>query len=113
MRLVLNWVINACALLAVPLVIPGVRVQGFASALAAALVLGLINALIRPIMLLLTLPVTVLTLGLFILVINGLMFLFASNFVGGFRVNGLGAAILGAVVYSVVSWILTSLFIEK
>lgn len=113
MRLVLRWIINACALLAVAYVLPSVHVDGFATALAAALVLGLVNAVIRPIMLLLTLPVTVLTLGLFILVVNGLMFWLASSFVQGFHVNGLMGAIFGAVVYSFVSWLLSAIFIEK
>ena len=83
MRLILIWCCNALALLAVAYVLPGVRVDGFGSALIAALVLGLINTMIRPVLLLLTLPVTVLSLGLFIFVINGLLFWFAGSLLRG------------------------------
>nr|MBP6637232.1 phage holin family protein [Sulfuritalea sp.] len=78
-------------------------------ALGVALVLGLINAVIRPLLLLLTLPVTLLSLGLFIFVINGLMFLLAAWLLDGFVVDGLWAGILGSTLYSVISWLLTKL----
>ena len=109
MRLVLLWILNALALLAVPYVLPSVQVASFATALVAALVLGLINAVLRPLFILLTLPVTVLTLGLFILVINGLMFWLAGALISGFHVGGFWPAVLGALLYSVVSWALTNL----
>ena len=113
MRLVLVWLINTLALLALPYVIPGVKVDTFMAALIAALVLGLINTLIRPILILLTLPVTLLTLGLFIFVINGLLFWAVGSFVPGFRVDGFWAGVFGAIVYSIISWLLSSLLPRK
>jgi putative membrane protein len=86
-----------------------VQVASFGAALVAALVLGLVNAVIRPLLILLTLPVTILTLGLFIFVINGLLFLAVANILEGFEVAGLWPAILGAIVYSVISWLLSAL----
>jgi putative membrane protein len=109
MRLILVWLINTLALLALPYVIPGVKVDTFTAAVIAALVLGLINTLIRPILVLLTLPATILTLGLFIFVINGLLFWFVGSLDLGFRVDGFWTAVLGAVVYSVISWVLSAL----
>ncbi|HXT04251.1 MAG TPA: phage holin family protein, partial [Casimicrobiaceae bacterium] len=81
-------------------------------ALIAALVLGLINTLVRPILVLLTLPVTLLTLGLFILVINGLLFWLVGSFVRGFTVGGFWAGVFGAIVYSIISWALSSLILR-
>ncbi|MGC2458427.1 MAG: phage holin family protein [Gallionellaceae bacterium] len=103
MRLILIWCCNALALLAVAYLLPGVRVDGIESALIAALVLGLINTLIRPLLILFTLPVTVLTLGLFILVINGLLFWFAGSVLRGFHVSGFWAGLMGALLYSILS----------
>ena len=108
-RLLLLWVINAVALLALPYVFSGIHVASFTNAMVAALVLGLINALIRPIVILLTLPATILTLGLFIFVINGLLFWFVGSLDLGFTVDGFWTAVLGAVVYSVISWVLSAL----
>jgi putative membrane protein len=113
MRLLLIWLINAVALLAVPHVVPGIAVDSFASALIAALLLGLVNTILRPLLVLLTLPVTILTLGLFILVINGVLFLLVSAFAPGFHVHGLLAAVLGALLYSIVSWLIAALLIER
>ncbi|MEC5215108.1 putative membrane protein [Actimicrobium sp. GrIS 1.19] len=113
MRLLITWIINAVALLALPYFMQSVRVESFGTALVAALVLGLVNTLIRPLLLLLTLPVTVLTLGLFIFVVNGLMFWAVANLVGGFRVEGFGSAILAAILYSILSWVLSSLLLDK
>jgi len=107
--LLIVWLINALALLAVSYLIPSVQVAGFGAALVAALVLGLVNAVIRPLLILLTLPVTILTLGLFIFVINGLLFLAVANLLEGFEVAGLWPAIVGAIVYSVISWLLSAL----
>ncbi len=112
MRLLLIWLCNALALLAVAYLLPGVQVDGFSAALIAALVLGLINTLIRPLLILLTLPVTVLTLGLFILVINGLLFWFAGSVLKGFEVSGFWVALMGALLYSILSSIF-SLLIPK
>ncbi len=103
-RLILTWLINALALLALPYVVPSVQVSGFGTALVAALLLGLVNTLIRPLLLLLTVPATVLTLGLFIFVINGLLFWMVASFVEGFHVAGFWSAVLGAIVYALISW---------
>jgi putative membrane protein len=112
MRLILIWLCNALALLAVAYLLPGVHVDGLGSALIAALVLGFINTLIRPLLILLTLPVTVLTLGLFILVINGLLFWFAGSVLRGFEVSGFWVGMMGALLYSIISYVL-SLLIPK
>ncbi len=113
MRLLLTWFINAAALLALPYLMRSVSVDSLGAALIAALVLGLVNTLIRPLLLLLTLPVTFLTLGLFIFVINGLMFWGVAQMVSGFHVAGFGAAILAAIVYSIISWALSSLILDQ
>lgn len=112
MRLLVTWLINAAALFALPYLMQSVRVESFTTALIAALVLGLVNVLIRPVLVLLTLPVTVLTLGLFIFVINGLLFWAVANFVGGFQVAGFWSAMLAAILYSLISWALSSLILK-
>src|SRR5690348_9204090 len=109
MRLLITWLINAAALFALPYLMQSIQVESFAAALFAALVLGLINTLIRPVLVLLTLPVTVLTLGLFILIINGLLFWMVATFVAGFHVAGFWSAVGGAILYSIISWALSSL----
>ncbi len=103
MRLILLWILNALALLAVAYLLPGIHVDGLIGALLAALVLGLINALVRPLLILLTLPITVLTLGLFILVINGLLFWFVGSVLQGFVVSGFWVGVMGALLYSILS----------
>ena len=113
MRILLHWLINAAALLLLPYVFRWVHVDTIGSALIAALVLGLVNALVRPVLLLLTLPVTVLTLGLFIFVLNGLLFWGVGSFVPGFRVAGFWAGVFGAIVYSLISWALAALLVPK
>jgi len=100
MKIVLRWLLLAAALLLVAQIYPGVVVTSFGSALIAAFVLGLFNTLLRPILVLLTLPVTVLTLGLFLFVINALMFYFAASVLQGFSVTGFGAALIGSLLYS-------------
>jgi putative membrane protein len=112
MRLLLVWLINAAALFALPYVFPWVQVDTFWTALVAALVLGLINALIRPVLVLLTLPVTIVTLGLFIFVINGLLFWWVGSFIHGFHVSGFWSGVFGAIVYSLISWLLSSLLLR-
>ena len=107
MRLLVLWLINALALLALPYLVPGIQVAGFGTALWAAAVLGLINAVIRPVLVLLTLPITLLTLGLFILAINGLMFLLAAQLLQGFAVAGFWSGVLGSLAYSAISWLLS------
>ena len=103
-NLIIVWLINALALLALPYLVPSVQVDSIYTALVAALVLGLVNTLIRPILVLLTLPVTLVTLGLFVFVINALLFWFVASFVKGFTVGGFWSAFFGAIVYALVSW---------
>jgi putative membrane protein len=112
LSLLARWIVNAAALMLVAYLYPGVSVDSFPAALLAALVLGLVNAVVRPILVILTLPVTLLTLGLFIFVINALLFWLVAEVVGGFHVGGFGAALLGSILYSVItlltSWLLFS-----
>lgn len=110
MQLLLRWILNALALLLVTRVVPGVAIDDFYSALVVALVLGIVNALVRPVLVFLTLPINLLTLGLFTLVINALLFWFVSTLVKGFEVAGFAAAFWGALVLWAVSWITNSLF---
>ncbi|GGE86185.1 phage holin family protein [Massilia psychrophila] len=113
MRLLLTWIINAAALMALPYLMQSVTVTSIGAAFIAALVLGLVNTLIRPVLVLLTLPVTFLSLGLFILVINGLLFWGVAQMVGGFHVAGFWSAMLAAILYSVISWALSTLLLGK
>jgi putative membrane protein len=101
MKIIVRWLLLAAALLLVAHLYSGVSVSGFSSALLAALVLGLLNTLVRPLLVLLTLPVTLITLGLFLFVINALMFWWAAWFVSGLQVAGFGAAVVGSLIYSV------------
>lgn len=112
MKLIVVWLLNALALLAVAYLMPSIHVSGFGGALIAAAVIGLVNMLIRPVLVLLTLPVTVVTLGLFILVINGLLFFFVGNILKGFEVASLWSGILGALLYSLISWALAELVLR-
>ncbi|MGB6102371.1 MAG: phage holin family protein [Pusillimonas sp.] len=109
MELILVWILNAVALLIVAYILPGITVASFGSALVAALVLGLLNTLVKPVLILLTLPITIVTLGLFLLVLNALVFWFAGTVLKGFQVNGFWWAMLGALVYSIVSGLLSRL----
>lgn len=99
-KLLVRWALLACALLLVAHLVRGVTVSSFGAALGAALVLGLLNTLLRPLLVLLTLPVTVLTLGLFLFVVNALMFWLAAWMLDGLAVAGFSAALLGALAYS-------------
>jgi putative membrane protein len=107
-KLLLIWVLNGLALIAVANFVPGIHVDGFAAALIAAFFLGLVNTLIRPLLLLFTLPVTLLTLGLFIFVINGTLFWLVGSVLRGFVVDSFWHGVLGAVLYSIFSWALSS-----
>lgn len=109
MHLFLRWVVSALSVILTAYIVPGVRIANVWTAFIAALIIGLINALVRPLILLLTLPVNILTLGLFTLVINGLMFWLASSIVKGFDVANFTAAFLGALVYWLVSWVANGL----
>lgn len=113
MLLLASWLINAAALLALPYLMHSVQVDNIPAALIAALVLGLVNALIRPILVLLTLPVTVLSMGLFIFVINGLMFWAVAHLVDGFHVAGFWSAVGGALLYSIISWALSTILLKR
>ena len=113
MRLLLTWLINALALLALKYILPSITVDSFVTALIVAVVLGFINTLIRPIFVILTLPVTILTLGLFIFVINGLLFWAVGSFVPGFHVAGFWAGVFGAIIYSIISWALSAVLLSK
>jgi putative membrane protein len=105
MKLVLRWALNAVALMLVPQIVSSISVASFMTALAAALLIGLVNALIRPVLLILTLPITLLTLGIFALVINALMFWLVSQLVAGFHVPGFWPAMWGAIVYAILTWL--------
>jgi putative membrane protein len=100
MKLIVRWLLLAAALLLVAHLYAGVKVDSFGSAMIAALVLGLLNTLVRPLLVLLTLPVTVITLGLFLFVINAAMFWAAAELLAGFSVTGFAAALIGSVIYS-------------
>lgn len=105
LRLALTWLLNAVALLLLPEVITGLEVASYTAALVTALLLGLINALIRPILILITLPITLLTLGLFTLVINALLFWGVSALVSGVAVAGFWPAFWSALLYSILTWL--------
>jgi putative membrane protein len=113
MRLLLTWLINAAALMALPYLMTSVHVTSIGAALVAALVLGLVNTIIRPVLVVLTLPVTLVSLGLFILVINALLFWLVATLVEGFHVTGFGSAFVAAILYSVISWALATLLLRK
>ncbi len=100
MKLIVRWLLLAAALLLVAHLYPGVTVASFGAAMIAAFVLGLLNTLVRPLLVLLTLPVTLLTLGLFLFVINALMFWSAAGVLEGFAVTGFAAALIGSLIYS-------------
>jgi len=106
LNIIIRWVINAVLLMLVPYVVPGVEIKNFGTALVAALVLAFVNALIKPILILLTLPINLLTLGLFILVINALMFWLVSAVVKGFYISGFWPAFFAALVFSIFSLVL-------
>jgi putative membrane protein len=117
MKLIVKWFCSAAALLAVAHLYSGVVVTSFTGALVAAAVLGALNTVVRPVLVLLTLPVTLVTLGLFMFVINALMFWAAASLVSGLNVSGFGAALIGSLIYSVlqlaVDFVLERLFFHK
>lgn len=98
-----RWLVNALALLAAAYLVPGIVVESIYIALIAALLLGLVNAFLRPVLFILTLPITILTLGLFTFVLNALLFWFVASFVDGFEVDGFLAALVGSLLVSIVS----------
>jgi putative membrane protein len=108
MKLIFKWLLYAAALLAVAYLYSGVQVSSFGAALIAAMVIGLFNMVLRPVLVVLTLPVTVVTLGLFLFVINALMFWAAAGVLDGFQVRGFGAALLGSLIYSAMGIVIES-----
>ena len=112
MRLLIGWAINAAALMALPYLMTSVQIKSFGTALVVALVIGLLNTFVRPVLFILTLPINLLTLGLFTFVLNGFMFWIASRFVQGFSVDGFWWAVLAAIVYSIISWAISSLLMK-
>ncbi|MBW2618344.1 MAG: phage holin family protein [Deltaproteobacteria bacterium] len=111
--LLLRWLINTVALLAVVWLVGGIRVDGFGSAIIAAAIIGLLNAFLRPLLYLIALPLIILTLGLFTFVVNGLMLLLAASILPGFHVAGFWAGVWGALLFSIVSWILSHLLVPQ
>ena len=108
MKLLLKWLLSAAALMFVAYLYPGVQVTSLSAALVAALVIGLLNTVLRPILVVLTLPVTVVTLGLFLFVINAFMFWAAAEVLKGFQVAGFGAALVGSLIYSALGMVIDS-----
>jgi putative membrane protein len=113
MKLILRWIINALAIIIVAYLINGVNIEGFYTALWLSLFLGFINAIIKPILLIVTLPINILTLGLFTFVINAAIILLANSVIKGFHVDGFWTALIFSVVLSIVSYILNKLFGTK
>jgi putative membrane protein len=113
MSMLIRWVINALALMLVAYLFPKIDVSGFYIALVTALILGLINAFIRPILILITLPINILTLGLFTFVVNALLFWFVASFIDGFHVDGFWTAFFGALVFSIISSLANGLVGKK
>jgi len=103
-----HWLILAIALFVTTRLVGGVRVDSYATLAVAALVIGFVNALVRPVLVILSLPLTVLTLGLFYLVVNGACLMLAAALVPGFSVNSWGSAIVGALVLSVIGWLVSA-----
>lgn len=113
MKIVIRWILGALAVLLVTWIVPGITIESFWVALIVALVLGLLNAIVRPVLVLLTLPITLLTLGLFVLVINAGVFLLASAIVPGFEVDGFWAAFVGAILMAIVGWAVNTITGKK
>ncbi|OEU75051.1 MAG: hypothetical protein BA869_09665 [Desulfuromonadales bacterium C00003107] len=111
--LFVRWLMLTVAIMAAAYLLPGIEVKGVFSAFFAAAILGILNALLRPLLLLLTLPLNILTLGLFTFVINALMLMMASGIISGFHIAGFWSAIFGSLVIGVVSWLLTSMINDQ
>lgn len=109
MGIIFKWFINALALFIVARITPGIEIRDFGTALVAVIIMGLVNVFIRPVLLLLTLPVNLLTLGLFTFIINALMLMLAAAITPDFKVDGLGAAVIGSILLTIISTLLQSL----
>ena len=112
-KLVLKWVLNSFALFFVVKLIPGIQIDRFGDLMMSTLLIGCLNTFLRPILVVLTLPVTMVTLGLFTLVINGAIFYLAAHLLEGFRVAGFGTAFVAAILFSVFSFVLNVVFGTK
>jgi putative membrane protein len=113
MKLMIRLLINMVAILGIAYLFPSlIRVDTVWAALGAAILLGIVNAIVRPIFVLLTIPLTILTLGLFLLVINALLLWMVSGLVGGFQVNGFWGALFGSILISFISWLLSRLIVS-
>jgi len=110
LRLLVKWLINSLALFAADYLVDGIRIMDFWSGVGAAALLGIVNAFIRPVVILLTLPINVVTLGLFILVINALMLKLVAWSINGLVIEGFWPAFWGALIISLVSWFISMLF---
>jgi putative membrane protein len=110
MEILISWILSTLVILVVSYLLPGVLLTGFVSALIVSLVLGLVNAFIKPFLVLITLPINILTLGLFTLVINALLIMLVSYLVPGFKVDGFWWALIFSVTLSITSWLLSLLF---
>lgn len=106
---IVRLLVNGLALVIVDYLLPGVAVQGFAVAVIAVLILGIVNTIVRPVLVFFTLPVTLFTFGLFLLVINGLTYWLTSMIIPGFDVDGFGSAVLAAIIQSILSWSLNGM----
>lgn len=113
MGFLLRVLANALAIFLAAAIVPGIEIRGVLTALGAGLVLGLVNAIVRPVLVILTLPLTLVTLGLFLFVLNGLCLLLTSLLVKGFEVHGFWAAVFGALIVSAVSWLLTAFLSDR
>ncbi|PLX87301.1 MAG: phage holin family protein [Desulfuromonas sp.] len=111
--IILRWLILTLAIIVAAYLFPGIEVGSFGTALLSALVLGILNAFFRPVLIILTLPINVLTLGLFTFVINAFLLLMTSGLIGGLIVNGFGSALLGSLIISLVSWLLSSFINDR
>ena len=111
--LLVRWLILTAAIIAASYLIEGIQVAGFFSAFFTAAILGILNAFFRPLLIILTLPINIMTLGLFTFVINALMLMMASGVISGFEVHGFWSAVFGSLVISIVSWFLSSFINEK
>jgi putative membrane protein len=109
----LRWLILTFSIIATSYLIDGIQVNGFLSAFFAAAILGILNAFFRPILFILTLPVNILSLGLFTFVINAVMLMMVSSVISGFEVHGFWSAVFGSLLISLVSWLLTSFINER
>jgi putative membrane protein len=113
MGLLLRWLILTVAIIVASYLLEGIHVSGFFPAFFAAALLGILNALFRPVLILLTLPINILSLGLFTFVINALMLVMVSGVVSGFEVHGFWTAVFGSLIISIISWLLNSFISDR